>query len=324
MTMLANAGILLLGAFLAMPVTRQTTTAAEDRHSPLVAPPASSLPVVAEHRYRMAARVRPFLLFWIGRDNVGGGRVVWRRGDADTVAYELLIGSDPDRAPRRINRWGYLIEQVHGTHGTVLGVMTESDEQSLEEAKARLSPDRGEGTHLFKAIHAIVTADEARAGVRTVRVPHSFTYRDAPVVLDLVTNELARASVRRVRMPEGARPGFLGALAELIHRNVAAQRRSAGSTSRDPISIPFVYNARLYDLTLRDAEFLREAQFGGRRFARVVRGEFESRNRTTGDTTRFELVYGTDAALAEVPVHVVYRPRWWFEVQLTLDEDTRF
>ncbi len=37
--------------------------------------------VVAEHRYRLAARIRPLLVFWIGRDNVGGARIVWRRGD---------------------------------------------------------------------------------------------------------------------------------------------------------------------------------------------------------------------------------------------------
>lgn len=42
----------------------------------------------------MAARIRPFLLFWIGRDHVGGGRVVWRRGEGDTVAYELLIAEE--------------------------------------------------------------------------------------------------------------------------------------------------------------------------------------------------------------------------------------
>lgn len=271
----------------------------------------------------MAARIRPLLLFWIGRDNVGGGRVVWR-GNGDTVAYELLIGSDPDRAPRRINRWGYLIEEVRGTHGTVLGVMTESDERSLEEAKARLAREGAQGGFFFKAIQATVTAGEARAGVTTVRVPHNFTYRDASPVLDLAAKELGSATVRRVQMPTGARPGFLGALAELIHQSVAAYQRSTGSTAGKRIAAAFVYNAKLYELTLKDAQFVRDAEFGGRRFARVVRGEFESRNRTTGDATRFELVYGTEGPLAEVPLHVVYRPRWWFEVQLTLDEETRF
>ena len=68
-----------------------------------------SLPVRVEHRYRMLGRVRP-LLFWISREDVGGAQVTWREA-ADGVGYELLIGSDPERAPRRINRWGYIGEE---------------------------------------------------------------------------------------------------------------------------------------------------------------------------------------------------------------------
>src|SRR5262245_5961432 len=58
------------------------------------------------HHYTMNARVRP-LLFWIGRDDVGDA-VVAKRQNGESVGYSLLIGSDPDRAPRRINRWGYI------------------------------------------------------------------------------------------------------------------------------------------------------------------------------------------------------------------------
>lgn len=67
-------------------------------------PACAPLPIVAQHRYRMAAKIRP-LLFWIGRDNVGEAQVVWHAGGS-ARGVELLIGSDPDRAPRRINRWG--------------------------------------------------------------------------------------------------------------------------------------------------------------------------------------------------------------------------
>jgi hypothetical protein len=43
------------------------------------------------------------------------------------------------------------------------------------------------------------------------------------------------------------------------------------------------------------------------------------RNLTAGTTTPFRLIYATDGPLAEVPVRIVYRPRWWFEVELTLE-----
>jgi len=48
-------------------------------------------------------------LFWIGRSNVGDA-VVARAAAPHEARYSLLIGSDPNRAPRRINRWGYLEE----------------------------------------------------------------------------------------------------------------------------------------------------------------------------------------------------------------------
>jgi len=44
------------------------------------------------------------LLFWIGRSNVGDA-IVTRTAAPHETSYSLLIGSDPDRAPRRINRW---------------------------------------------------------------------------------------------------------------------------------------------------------------------------------------------------------------------------
>jgi len=40
--------------------------------------------------------------------------------------------------------------------------------------------------------------------------------------------------------------------------------------------------------------------------------------------TRFQVRYGSSGALAGVPVHAVYQPRWWFEVQLVLDEAAAF
>lgn len=316
-------GVLVLSALVAVPVPIPTTAAVGNGPDDPIAQRVRSLPVVAEHRYRMAGRIRPLLLFWIGRDDIGGGRVVTRRGDGGAIAYELVMGSDPDRAPRHLNRWGFLIEEVRGTDGVVLGAMTESDERSLEEAKARLAREGTQGGFFFKAIQATVAADEARASVTMVHTPNNFTYRDVDIVLDLVTKELGRAAGRRVQVPHGARPGFLGALAELIHQSVAAGRRSAWSTLGEEMSVPFVYNATLYDLTLRDAQFLPYAVLGGRSFARVVQGELESRDRTAGNRTRFQVIYGTEGPLAEVPVHVVYRPRWWLEVQLTLDEEAR-
>lgn len=120
-------------------VMAHAVTAASDDATPAVLRRAGGLPIVAEHRYRMAAKIRPLLLFWIGRDNVGEARMVWQHGPDGARGFELLIGSDPARAPRRINRWGYIAEEVRGSDARLLGVMKQSNEKSLEEAKVRLA-----------------------------------------------------------------------------------------------------------------------------------------------------------------------------------------
>lgn len=284
--------------------------------------PAGPLPIVAEHRYRMAAKIRP-LLFWIRRDNVGGARVVWRQSDNGAVAFELLIGSDPARAPRRINRWGYIAEETRGSETRLLGVMKQSDEKSIKEAEATLARDAQAARYVFKIIRGTATADEASAGVTTIHVTRDLTYRDVGILLDLVSDETETTAVRQVRLPSGTRPGFLVALADLIHRSLEA-RSAAAVPPRTGNGVAYIYNGTLHDLTLRKIEFLRAVRVGDRRYTDAARGEFESRNRATDDKTRFELTYGTRDPFAGIPLHVSYQPRWWFEIELLLDAGVTF
>src|SRR6478735_3529644 len=60
------------------------------------APPPSRVGL-QRHHYVMNARVRPLLLFWIARENVGDA-VIARFAEAGRSKYSLLIGSDPERA----------------------------------------------------------------------------------------------------------------------------------------------------------------------------------------------------------------------------------
>jgi hypothetical protein len=41
-------------------------------------------------------------------NNVGGGRIRWIEEPDGEKGLEFLIGSDPARAPRNINRWGFI------------------------------------------------------------------------------------------------------------------------------------------------------------------------------------------------------------------------
>jgi hypothetical protein len=283
----------------------------------------ASVPVIAEHRYRMLARVRP-LLFWVGKDDVGGARISWRGDNDGAFGLDLLIGSDPTKAPRRINRWGYIAEQVRGPQARVIGVMKQSDEQSIKEAESRIEKD-GQGGFVYRAIRGTTAAGQSSAGVTTVRVERDLTYRDIDRLLTLVGTAHENGEYRSVAMPDGTRSGFLLALKDLVHQGITAQaNQAAGRIGFARTSVSYVYFGVFYDLTMKSSEPLKTATIDGRAYNDLVRSEFEIRSRKDGELTRFQLTYGTSGALAGVPVHAIYRPRWWFEVQLFLDERTAF
>src|SRR5262249_37344080 len=103
------------------------------------------------HHYSITARVRPFVLFWISRSGVGDAIVTRQRSSG--ASYSLLIGSDPDRAPRRINRWGYIQEEIRDGEAKLIGLMTQSDEESPEEAEAAIQK-QASGSHPFRIIQS--------------------------------------------------------------------------------------------------------------------------------------------------------------------------
>jgi hypothetical protein len=264
------------------------------------------MPVVAEHYYRMLARVRPFL-FWISRDNVGGARIQWLGDSEGGRGFELLIGSDPARAPRRINRWGYIVEEVRGSHSRSLGVMTQSREESIEDAKTQLGQEAA-GQRVFKVIRAHSEDGKAMAGVSTLNT-NDFTYRDLDSLLSHLDDSSLGTSVKVVDVPAGTRQGFLLALADLIHQP-------------DLKSVPYVYNGRFHLLS-RKGTISVSMRVKGHDVTTLRSARFETENRTTRERTAFDITYGTTGDLAGVPVHILYQPKWWFQVELFLDEATK-
>lgn len=293
-----------LGAVLLLASVASEAASAESRD---VRTAATGLPVIAEHYYRMLAKVRP-LLFWISRDNVGGARLGWLGDQSGSKGFELLIGSDPARAPRKINRWGYIAEELRGSTASTLGLMKHSNEESIEEAKATLSSDSG-GTHAFKAIRATAANGQARADVLTLQAAGDLTYRDVGSLLMLVNDRAATTTTKTVSLPAGTRPGFLIALSELI-ANPKLE------------SVPYVYNGKFHTLRVKGAAPA-SLHVNGRDYTRLVRARFESENRATRERTPFEITYGTTGHLNEVPVHVMYQPQWWFQVELFLEDDEK-
>jgi hypothetical protein len=273
--------------------------------------PGATVPVVQAHRYKMSGRVRALLL-WVGRDDVGSGIIRWR-GGSEGQGYELLIGTDPVHAPGRLNKWGYLAEQVQGGECDVVGVISKSGEEGLRDVKAGLAhPPTGRP---FDTIRGRVNPHHAFARVTTVEASSSVTYREADTVLSLALSDAA-AAVKQIDRPAGARPGFLTSVAEIIRTTVA--RAARGQPSR-PETLRYVYGDRLYELRLLEATPIAQFVSGGRSYENVVRARFETGLAGTHEGSRFELVYGTAGPLAEIPIVISYQPKWWLQVELTIE-----
>ncbi len=72
---------------------------------------ATQPPATVTRDYSLTVRFRPFLI-WMTRGDVGGARISWSASGGPDRSVELLVGSDPARAPMSINRWGFIAEQT--------------------------------------------------------------------------------------------------------------------------------------------------------------------------------------------------------------------
>src|SRR5258707_10371409 len=116
--------------------------------------------VDAQFDYIMTARVR-LLLFWAGKDDVGAGYIGSGRLPQDPASdvIELLIGSDPAKAPRAINRWGAASEIAHKPSGsghgvessTFFGFMKVSSGTSAAEMEKEVAREKRGGSLLVYA-----------------------------------------------------------------------------------------------------------------------------------------------------------------------------
>jgi hypothetical protein len=267
------------------------------------------------YQYTLGGRVR-LLLVWVGRDDVGVGRFV-RREHHDGRTVELLVGMDPERAPRGVNRWGFSRESLRGGETEVVVAGTDYEAESLDDIQERLER---EVSIAVGVLRARITPDAAVVQTAALVADVGTTYRDVASVLTRVGEEPLTWRTRRVARPDGVRSGFLMSLVEWIDRSLEAYRRDPASvTALTGDSIPYIYSDRIYDMALRRLAFEREAQIRGRSYPNVLRAEFETRNRQNGERNRFRVSYGTEGALAGVPVQIVLRPRWWLEAELLLD-----
>jgi hypothetical protein len=271
--------------------------------------PAAGARPVAEWRYTLTARVR-LVVFWISCAGVGGARISSTADGSGNNGLELLIGSDPDRTPMRINRWGYVSEQAAGRSAKLVGIMTAADEKSVEQA--RVGVTHPPATQLYKAIRGNLDNGVASSAIARAPLRQEFTYRNLDEVLRIFPWETA--ATRRSTVPDGIEPGFLFAVQSLMRDSMTRCRSGVTGNSRPQRT--YVYDATLFRLTRTSTRAVPKVAVNGREYRHAIESEFEATDTTTGRTTSFSILHGT---AEEMPIRIVYRPRWWFEAELLLE-----
>jgi hypothetical protein len=293
------------------------------------------LHVDAQFDYTMSARLR-LLLFWVGKDDVGGGYI--RRGtlsrDPASDVIELLIGSDPAKAPRAINRWGAASEivrrpseQNHAAESsTFFGFMKVSSGTSAAEMEKELAREKRGGAFLFSAIINQGGRNFDFAKVVPFSSDTDFTIHQFDQAKSMVFDRLLapEGHLREIGANQfqncSRREGFLESVAELI--DAAVEKRAPHA------SLCYLYNGEQHELTLAQvthvpSETVRlslreEPHEYVRHYQDLALARFENLNQTTQKRTGFELLLGTTGSLRGVPVQIRYQPNWWFQAILNL------
>ena len=272
---------------------------------------------VNECVYTLTARVR-LLAIWISRAGVGEGRITWSEGNDGTQELALLIGSDPERAPMKVNRWGYIKESVSGSQSELIGVMTEAEEQSMQQARTNVSTSNGK--YSFKAICSRTLDGTANSSVSYMNLDEDFTYRDVSTLLQRIPKDGAR--VRRLSLPEGAEPGFLFAVRSLVNESVCAYHNAYTLGETQHAVRRYVFSGTIYELKRKSSRIVKEIAIKNQTYRQLIESEFETRNLSTGHKSKFKITYGIRDAMAGIPVRITYRPRWWFEAEMLLDSES--
>lgn len=290
-----------------------------------------------QYDYVMTARLR-LLFFWASKDDVGGGYV--RRGvSAEEPRLEfvqVLFGSDPDKAPRAINRWGAGTEvswhkdpigsnrSEDVTSSAFFGFMKSSRGKSAGEMQSELEREKKQGLHDFTGILSRVEPTRAVSLVVPLESDTDFNLHDYARAEPLMLEHLSESSRPVKSLEESSRcsrsAGFLATVAELV--DDAVEGRAA------PISRCYIYDAQENTLSLEkispmDSLAVRlsgpdKVVLLDTKHDNLLQLDFVSTHKLTGKKVYFTIYAGTQGALRSVPVQICYQPNWWFQVVLNL------
>jgi hypothetical protein len=294
--------------------------------------------------YRMRGDVR-LLVIWLGKDDVGGGRITIKRPGNPPAAswneeFEVLFGSNPDRVPGKINRWGYGREIAEwqpangGSSPSLIGTrfegfMSRSDEGSIAQAKQESQKAAANSQFRFAATDSKVSTSEASSEIRHFTTPEPFDYRQPERLRSHYQANIAQTPPNKKealinRPPVYELPyGFLSGVAELIREVTEAAAKKPNTREATKPKLTYVYNAKPYRLeVLRiqdDEDFHLPAQPASTQIPRVTRIQFRSTNIVKDTHTDFDLWIPLSGEYKNIPLRIQFQPRWWLRLRLDVD-----
>jgi hypothetical protein len=246
---------------------------------------------------------------------VGSAEFTHRQGANGARAYEFIVGSDPARAPRGINRWGYLAEEIGSDGGSIVGLMKQSDEQTISDVAASTQREAATQQFKFKVYAGALRTGESLAGDTTVALREDFTKNGFERLLGVIAP--TDVPLQAAKLHPGTRPGILSTLMELLRETARAWRADSSRPAKGS-RLRCLFNNATYELTVTSTTALGAVVIGGRRYENVLRAELEGVQPGTDKRMHFEVVFPPTGSLAEVPLRVIVQPRWWFRFELLL------
>ena len=292
----------------------------------------------ARYEYSVTGKIR-LLFFWVGRDDVGGGFIRLARGESspELEAIQVMFGSDPEKAPRNINRWGAATEVVRyapgGSHivsSAFWGFMKDSKGNSVKAMEAELADEDGNRQYEFKANLSRVDRERATSMVIPFMANEDFSIHQFGAAEATVLSQF-RAPEKPPKRLDGELRGKCGRVEGFLF-TIRSFLEDSLSGSQTPLSTCYIFNAKLYSATLNDVDRISEkkikVKLHGEKKPRekiyrdLVEARFTVVDMQKGKKSKFKILMGARGELRGVPIRIEYQPNFWFKVLLHLHPDT--
>ncbi len=293
---------------------------------------------LVQYDYIMTARLH-LLFFWVGKDDVGNGYI--RRGvsseNAHQEFFQVLFGSDPEKAPRAINRWGAGTEvawhkdpvSAQARADDIIasgffGFMKSSRGKSVSEMQQELKKEKEKGEHSFTGILSRVEPSRAISMIVPMQSETDYNLRQYDLAEPIMLERLSVTSGPIKTLQDPARcPGANGFMATVADLMDSALRARHG-----PVSRCYIHDAQENTLTLETISPITNlpVQLHGPNNVTILDAsyrdllelDFVSQHKETGKKVYFTIFVGTQGQQRGIPLQIRYQPNWWFQVVLNL------